>query len=288
MKIGIINVNDLRYNETECTHVNFSQQKILDVLSDYITLSEVSNKDEMMQTILDTVVGTNTDLPIHTATVKNVHDDLYLLCHIAPTKEVYEELKSQHVKYNGIASYLTDTCLKIYGQAVIFKLNSNELETITLHDITEIFISKFVHKGVIVNTNSSMDEFKFIFNPVDWISPNEISKYKYHETEILGKVLMLFFDTTATVVNNIASKISGQQIKGRVIIGMRDHYSDMNDTDVKYEDIDINTFKQLLLLCNDPNQARSLTGDEDITGQVVNGTRQYNNFHKILRKRLQQ
>lgn len=289
MKVGIIDVNDLRYNETDMSHSNFSHEKIIDILSDYITLKNVTDEDEMMNTVVNEVVYKDVEYPIHTATVRNVDNDLYQMCHISQSKEIYEEMKSKSVGYNGIASYLTDMGLKVYGKAVIFKIDTatdpNKLKTITLDEITDILISKFVHKGVILSTDGSVNEFKFIFNPIDWLQPTEFSKHKYYETEILGKVLMLFIDTTATVINNSASSIYMQQIKGRVIIGMRNQYSDMNDTDVQYEDIDCDIFKRILHLCRDPMQVRSLVDGEDTIGQVINGRRSYNNFYKILKNR---
>lgn len=289
MKVAIIDINDLKYNESEMVHPNLTHERVYDILFDYITLKEVPNENEMMQIIVDEIVGNENEYPIHTATIKNKYDDLYLMCHISPSKEMYEEIKSKSIKFNGIASYLTDMGLKIYGKAILFKLDMkdgvNKLLSITLDEITEIFISKFIHKGIILNTDGSMDEFKFIFNPVDWIPPKEISKYKYYETEILGKVFMLFIDTTATAINDTANQIYSQSIKGRVIVGMRNQYSDMNDIEVRYEDIDIDTFNKIIKLCNDPMQARELTDDEDTVGQVINGKRTYNNFHKILKDR---
>lgn len=287
-KIAIIDINDLKYNELEMVHSNFTREKINDLLLDYITLKDVSNEDEMMQVVIDEVVGENNDYPIHTATTKNIYHDLYLTCHISPSKEMYEEFKSKSIKFNGIASYFSDIGLKIYGKAVLFKLDTKndayKLLSITMDEIVDIFISKFVHKGVILNLDGSIDEFNFIFNPVDWISPNEINKYKFYETEILGKVLMLFFDTTSTVINDTGNIIY-PSIKGKVIIGMRDQYSDMNDISVKYEDLDIDTFKKIIKLCSDSTQTRNLTDEENTDGQFVNGKRRYNNFYKILNNR---
>lgn len=288
MKIAIINTNDLKYSETDMLHSNFSLQMIKDVLSEYIVLKEVSNEDEMMENIIVEIVGNDNTYLIHTATTKNVDNDLYLICHIFPSKEIYEELKLKSEKFNGIASYLSDVGLRIYRKAVIFKLDTsispNKLKSITMDEITDIFISKFIHKGVILNINGSINEFKFIFNPIDWITPTEISKYKYYEIEILGKIFMLFIDITSTVINETASKIYMQSIKGRVIIGMRSQHTDMNDTDVRYEDIDIDTFKMVIQLCNDPNQARNFINNEDIDSEMSE-RRSYNNFHKILKNR---
>jgi hypothetical protein len=291
MKIGVIDVNDLKYSDDQMTHTTFSKQKILDILEDYIVFKEVSNDDNMLELVVDELQGA--EYLIHTATVKNIYNDLYLMCHIAQTKEIYEDLKTKGTKYNGIASYLTDTGLRVYGRAVIFKLENDngdkcKLKSITLDEITDMFISKFVHKGVIANVDGTIDEFKFIFNPVDWIPATEISKYKYHETDILGKVFMIFFDTTAPsgIPNDTASKLCpSHPINGRIIVGMREQFMDMNDTDVRYEDLDVDTFKQIILLCINPLQPRGLVDGEDINGQVVNGNRKYNNLHKILRNR---
>lgn len=289
MKIGIIDVNDIKYNESDMLHSNFIHENINETLSDFIVLKSVSNEDAMMQTIVDEVVADETSYPIHTAVIKHVNDDLYIMCHIAPSKEIYEELRSKSEKYNGIASYLTDMGLRIYKKAVIYKVdtrnNTNKLKSITMEEITSLFINKFVHKGIILNIDDSIDEFKFIFNPVDWISPSEIQKYKFYETEILGKIFMLFVDTSSSIVNNIATKIYSNTIKGRVIVGMRDQYTDMNDTEVRYIDIDTSTFKKVIQLFNNSNSCIKLKDDEDNSGQIVDGKRIYTNFHKILANR---
>lgn len=292
MKIAIIDTNDLKYNESDMLHIKFTYETIHDILSDYISFTEVSNDNEMMQILINEIVANEIEYPIHTATAKNINNDLYLICHINPSKEIYEELKSKSIKYNGIASYLTDIGIKIYGKAVMFRLDTEDnnyvLKNITIDEITEIFISKFVHRGIILNVNGTIDQFKFIFNPVDWISQSEISKYKFYEVEILGKVLMLFIDTQSIDINEIASQIYLQTIKGRVIIGMRSQYSDMNDMEVIYEDLDIDTFNKIIQLCRDLTQGRKLTEQEDLNGQIINGKRNYNNFHKILNNRLVQ
>lgn len=291
MKIAIIDVNDVTINESDMIHDNFTFDKIEDTVTEFVVLKEANNENEMMQIIVDQVlelVNGSNDYPIHTATVKNYKNDLYLLCHINPSKEIYEEFKKNKIPYNGIASYLTDLGLKIYSKAVLFKLDltTNKLLTITMDEICQLFISKFVHKGIIIDKNGSLNEFKYIFNPVDWIHQNEISKYKFHETEILDKVLMMFFDTTDTEPNQLASLICQNSLTGHVIIGFRSLYGYENAQEVVYDDLDIDTFKQIIKLCKDSNQSRKLRDDENTIGNVVDGRMTYNNFHKILETRL--
>ena len=289
MNICIIDTNDVRYNETDMMHRNFASDTINDALEDHIKFIKINNKDDLMENIIKEIVNYDNELPIHTATIKNVNNELYLMCHIAPSKEIYEEMKIRKIKYNGIASHMTDLKLRVYGKAVLYKLDAineeAELDNITTDDVTNLFISNFVHKGVIINVDGSMDEYKYIFNPIDWISPSEVSSYKYHEVEFLGKILMLFFDTNSKNENSILTNLFNP-LYGRVIVGMRSQFHDINDVDVIYEDLDVGTVKNIIKICKDSNQSTTLKEEEDINGKVVNGRRNYNNFQKILNSRL--
>ena len=290
--LAIIDVNDIKYNETDMTHSNFEREKISDILSDFITLKSVNNNDEMMDVIIKNVVQDDASYHLHTAIVAHVGDDLYMMSHINPSKEVYEDLKAKSAKYNGIASYLTDLGLRLYNKAIIYKINTsnddnNTLVSITEAEVVDLFIGKFVHKGVIINVDGSMDEYKFIFNPIDWISPSNVGKYKYYETEFLGKVFMFFINTDMDIVNPVASiMMNNSALKGRVIIAMRNQYTDMNDIEVKYYDIDIPTIKKVILLCENKGSRTLSLDDDDHDGKMVNGKRIYTNFHKILLSRL--
>jgi len=289
MNICVIDTNDVRYNETDMMHRNFASDTINDVLEDCISFVKINSKDDLLENIVKEIVNYDNEIPIHTATIKNKNNDLFLMCHIAPSKEVYEEMKSKKVKYNGIASHMTDLKLRVYGKAVLYKLDASSeepnLANITSDDIVELFVSNFIHKGVIVNVNGTFDECKYIFNPIDWISPNEVSTYKYHEVEFLGKILMLFFDSSSKTKNDVLTDLF-DPLFGRIVIGMRSQYHDINDVDIIYEDLDVETLKNIIKLCENSGQSRALSEEEDINGKVVNGRRNYNNFHKILNSRL--
>lgn len=294
MQIGIIDVNDVRYADTDMAHTTFTPDKMQDLIADHVVLKTVADEDGLMETIL-AEVPLGPDYPTHTSTVVHVGDDLYLMCHMALlSKEIYESCRASGGRYNGIASYLSDMGMKIYGKAVFFKIDTASgyrLVSVTEEEIARCLATKFVHQGVLLNPDGTLAPIRYIFNPIDWVSPADVVRYKYHETEFLGKVLMLFHDTTATVPNDGANVIysgpgSGSTpIKGRVIVGMRERYTDMNDLTARYCDLDPATLERILALCRDPLRSRELTPEEDLpeSGQVTpEGKRHYTNFHKIL------
>lgn len=301
MNIAIIEPNDVSYSEHNMMHQTFTYEKVEDLLTDHIEFKKVNDHDDMMKVIIAQVVNNDPDFPIHTAIVSNVLDELYMMCHIYPTKEIYEEFKAIKAQFNGIASYLTDMNLKLYQKAVIFKINTknnqNKLESISMGEIVNLFTSKFVHKGVLLNLDGTLDELKFIFNPVDWIGPNEVSNYMYNEIELLGKVFMLFADTKSNVENRNASVIFGQKINGRVILAMRDKYVDMNETTIHYTDLDCPTARKLIKLCSQPNKSIELAESENYNLDLFSvqpeavpdeqpKPKTYNNFHKVLASRV--
>ncbi|AYV84237.1 MAG: hypothetical protein Hyperionvirus20_15 [Hyperionvirus sp.] len=291
--IGIIDTNDIKYDEMDMTHSNFTHEKISEILSDYIQLKQIETNDEMMETIINELCGEDNELPIHTATVSQPPNNIiYQMCHIAPlSKEIYLKLSSSQ-KYNGIASYLSDVNMRIYGKAIIFKINTtdNTLLSITENEITDLLTRKFVHEGVIINTNGTFDTIKYIFNPVDWIPPSDISNYKYHEVEILNLVFMIFHNLTSNESSNDAANklLNGTAtIQGRVIVGTREAHTDISDLITKYVDLDIPTIQKVIQLCSDNTQSRTLTDSEDINNQLdPEGKRRHLNFHQILSKRL--
>ena len=296
--IAIINSNDVSYSDTDMNFANLSPDKITDVISDFFIFKEIEDSDQLMNTIITEISGEDNSLPIHTSVVSHIRDELYQMCHVTPlSEEIYTKLKFK--KYNGIASYLSDINMRLYGKAVIFKINGkdNSLTSLNQDSITKIFRSKFIHQGVIINSDNTFDTCQYIFNPVDWIGVSELSNYKYHEVEILGLIFMIFHnlcDQTADANINDAANILlddtnvklYSKIKGRVIIAVREYYTDINDQRNVYTDIDIDTVKKVIKLCNDFSQSRKLSESEDINGQMCDGRRIHVNFHQILENRI--
>lgn len=288
-KIAIIDTNDVRFEEMNRTYSNLKKEKISDTVDDFVTIKDVKDNDEFMNTIIEEITPDNNNYALHTCNVQYINNELYQMCHILLTEQSYEKIKEDSISYNGIASYLSDTKLKVYGKAVLFKIDSdgknNQLNSIKLDEIINIFISKFIHKGVIldVNNNKSLDEFTFIFNPIDWINEKEANNYRFHEIIFLDKVLMLFVNINEkTDTNEIATKFFGKPLHGKVIVAMREHYVDINDTDRTYCDLDKSTFTKMIKLINSNKD----TKDFKLDANTLNDTGNLTNFHRLLDKKL--
>ena len=122
--LAIILENEIYYHDTFKTQANYHPDILTDKLEDYISFVPISpepnlelnsepNQDsdldnKILDIIIDTIIGNqNVDnkIAIHTGIVSHILDDLYLICHIRPTEELYKDFKKNGDQFNGIASY---------------------------------------------------------------------------------------------------------------------------------------------------------------------------------------
>lgn len=303
MRIAIIETNDIHYDiNTDIVHANFTHDKIDDIMSEYVELINITSKDALMETIVTEISGkdyANQDLTIHTSLVENTDNNLYMMCHFNLSEISYPEFKKRKIPQNGIASYLSDNKMRVYGKTVLFKMdtcaNTNDIVSITMDEIIDLFINKFIHKGVIIFDDKTdlctykVEEFKYVFNPIDWMSPNDVQNFKYHEIEILGKILMIFFDASDTILNTTVSQMSGKEIYGKAYVGIRSQYTDITENDITYENIDIPIAHKIIKLCSDPLLNKQLSMNEYVSNNLtldMTSSKTYNNFTQLLSKRL--
>lgn len=298
-KIVIIEPNDVSFTETNISRAALSTENISDLCSEFTKLINVKTDDEFLGTIIDSIFGNKYENEaIHTASVSHINDDLYQMCHVMVTHDSYDKIKSKFA-FNGIATYLTDANAPVFGPAVLFKINTtnnqNSLSSVTNITTTELFRTKFIHQGVIINTNETLDAFDFVFNPVDWINGNEISKYKFVETEILDKKMMIFYDTTQKIndepeqnLNIIGTQLYGSPLYGRLIVALHDIPDEATEQydNTKYIDLTIELMKKLIDLFIVKKQSTKMSDNEDVNHQIIKGKRIYNNFHKIVNQRI--
>lgn len=300
-KIAVIEPNDVSFTETNISRNTLEKENISDMLSDSVTITNVKTNDDLMEVIIKSIFGDKYDNEaIHTGTVSHIDDELYQICHIMVTPDSYSKIKSKF-KFNGIASYLTDFEAPVFGPSVLFKVNThnneNKLSSLNMNNITELFISKFLHNGVIINLDGTLDTYNFVFNPVDWIHPNEIAKYKFVEIDILDKKMMIFYEfyefydiTSNMNINNIGSELYGSTLYGRLIVALRnlpdkDSTAIDNYDNTKYVDLTPELMKKMIEIFCVKKQSKQMTFHEDNNHQIIDGKRIYNNFHKIIHRR---
>jgi hypothetical protein len=293
MSVAIIDVNDVFFDTESISQARFEYDVISETICDFISIKNINNtEDDIMKILISELELTENNFTIHTGEASYVNDELYQICHILLTKESYNTIKSKNIKYNGIASYLSDTTLKVYGKAILIKYNTfndeNKLETIIEDNIINLFISKFVHKGVIVSPNESVSEIKFIYNPIDWVTVSESEKYKYYELEIYEKILMVFFDKSLennrdVEKNKNVSDLLNQDIYGKAIIALRNQFLDMTDNNIVYSDLDSDTYKKMIsIVKNKLNNNKTGNNKVDDIINDINSKKKMTNFYKLL------
>ena len=165
-KFNIAVIKPNNYIVTEVVPKNFELDYIEETVEDFIEFITVDNTNNMMEIIVDKIQLTP-DVMGHTT--KCYEDDKYVyqLCHTVPEKS--DEIASN---INGVASHLGEGQLKIYGTCVLIKTkllpnNTCESSNLTINDIIGVLQKKFVHKGVIVRTDESVDEFTYYRDPIE-------------------------------------------------------------------------------------------------------------------------
>ena len=288
--IAIIDTNDVSFHDSNMQRSQFTYESLEDRLEDYISFKPVKDDSDLLSLIIKDVADENNKYDIHTGIVSHILDELYLICHIRPSKELYDEFKTQGQKYNGIASYLTDENLRIYKKAILIKLdtinNTNKIGTITMNNIINVFTKKFLHKGVLVSGDGNFNELTYIFNPLDNLMGPSAFNYKYYEVEILGKTLMIFHDTSSQTKNEILGKLCDYPLFGNCIIALHNQIQDVQNPVLIYDDIVPKELEKIISLFNEnKSHELKLTADENLGYEVQDNKRIYNNFHKILRMR---
>ena len=105
-QIGIINTNDVRYDGINANYNNLTKEKITDLLEDIIDFETVDNPDKMMDVIIEKVAELK-DYSLHTSNIYYVNDELYQICHILQSKELYDKASPNSARISAISNNRT-------------------------------------------------------------------------------------------------------------------------------------------------------------------------------------
>ncbi len=286
IKIAIIKENPIHYNENDIKMNNFSYDNVESLMEDHIIFTTIDGNDGLIDELQKI---SKTNILMHTGIVSHQNDILYQICHLSILDQ--NELNSENtknLKKNGISNYLTDEITPVYGDSLLIKINSKDdnytLIDITLHDVIVEFKKKFVRNGIMLSVNGDINEYQYMFNPIDKIPHAEIAKYKYEEIEILGYVLMIFYNTEAMDHNKIGSQFAINTMRGNLHIGLREPCELDVYNQFSYRELTKSVFDELIELFCIHNDKRDLYHYE-IT-HVKNEKRYYRNFYDIIKQRL--
>ena len=59
-------------------------------------------------------------------------------------------------KVNKIGTYLRKNKIPTFNKIIIMKSNNKTLRSITIDDVTQVLISKFLHKGIVLSLNNDI------------------------------------------------------------------------------------------------------------------------------------
>ncbi len=236
-----LNMNKSEHNDKIKTYL---EKKINS--SNFVNISNnFTNSKDLMEDLI---------LKIQSETNNNIQGNTLMM--YADDKSVYElfymEDLTKSIEQNNLNEYASLT--NIFLQPVcwtcgIFKStygNDGTIlpDTITKSDVSKLFIQNFYHMGVMVNLDKSMieieftgeDPYKIIGN--NYTQSNTIDLFGFNIVPWVEKTNV---EKTNSDYNEIASKIMGSEIYGRVFFALV-----CPNTNKKFWDITKTTIKNIL------------------------------------------
>lgn len=183
---------------------------------------------------------------------------------------------------NRIATLLVNSEKKINGPAILIcsKIQSNYLcstSSITSHELMMLLNKIFVHQGVIVNVDTSIDQFTYV-TPLDNIPEDVKQNYNYIETTIYNFHLIGCYDASITdQENKLATLLFNTKIYGSVRICLV--------TNTKFIDIEPKLINNLIYCCINKTE-RKYYGNEDLPEKSAGVTIIKNN-HTLLKRKIE-
>ena len=188
-------------------------------------------------------------------------DEMYELFHM-------EDLttKIQDEELNELASISNIHLLPVFLGCGIFKSTylSDVIKPseITKKDIANIFIQNYYHIGVMISINGELVEIEFTGeDPFKVIGTNFIQSTV---TNVIGFNLIPYIES-GTEFNDTASKILGQEIKGRMFISLL-----CPTTTKKFWNIDIKTVENIIKILTNKNLYKEVEKDLEQTDKDIN------------------
>lgn len=289
-QIAIIKANKFIYSESDRTFSKLSHENVQDNIEDYIELKSIDCSN-MMEEIME--ILNMPDSVAHTVRCHETDEYIYELCY-------HSDLASS---VNNIATHLSKFTDRVIGNAILIKSKINydstcSLVNISLSDVADIYRKIFVHTGIIVGSNGSIDEYPFIFNPIDLIKPDQLENMKFYEFKIFDKVIQMFIELNPVQIENntneLASILYGENlINGKVRFAMRYTFDDAKMTESEYCELTKDTFHKLLCyssdleICNDriKNTNNPQPNQLDESTQPTEKTKKLTSFHTYLKNK---
>lgn len=275
--VATISANTLTYSETDKTHARFEYNRVEEDIEDYIEFYNTTDAQDAMQKIIEKCEFSTDDM-IHTTVIKETKDTIYYMIHT---------IDDQHEKtnLNKLAMHMTYGKMRIAGSVGIYKeqinyTNNVTLSSVTMKELVEIVRSFFVHCGVIIDVDGKINEFNYIFNPIDWIKEHDSKNLRFIEFEIFDKIIIMFIELQPVhdSLNEKASIVHGNNVHGKTIFAMRQKPTDIKQCEYEYTDMRIETIDKLISVLSTSQNELKETEEDKTNIKIVN-------FYTILENR---
>jgi len=240
---------------------NYIEKKIINYdinLSDFFT-----NTEDIISDLIEkiTLTANNKNLQGNTVLLYANENEMYELFHMEDLRKTYSD-----DELNELASITNIHLLPIYWGCGVFKTNyskgilkGDEIKKI---DLAKIFIQNYYHIGIIINLDNKMQEIEFTGeDPFKIIGNNFIQS---NVVNIMGFNFCPYIEKS-NIVNNLASKLLGIEIKGRVFISLL-----CPTTNKKFWNINISTINNIIKILENKNLNELINKEINITDKDIN------------------
>jgi hypothetical protein len=164
---------------------------------------------------------------------------------------------------------------------------------ITIDDIIQMVIDTFLHKGVILRHDGRIDQYEYIYDPLEWTIQKETHEnIRYHEFKLLNFVMTFYVNKNekqeSEKFNKNATVIYGKNIYGDVILSLRDTESISSNHNLTTETIEkilkifyvrkpLNENQYRL---NPTNENNEITDEHDV--RYFPSITKYPNFYMVI------
>lgn len=274
VKICVIKRTEFGYPEEMWKLKNFEYSSVREDIKEFLQFVEIKNLEDLGHLIGETCRpdqsrGDSLDI------TDFYYTDTYVLQAIANTTDA---------KHESIYSYLGSQLLdmNVNNDMIVIKRNIrgdiNEpfpYEDIQIEDIIIAVQSLFVHIGLYVRTDGSIDSFKYVRDPLETISMDELQNtIRYHEFKLYEHILTFYVNIKSKdkEINPMASIIYGKEIRGDLMITLRNN----GDTTAINMDLTQEIFTKIYdIYLNNPSYdydgelyMRKFTNDPNVTSDT--------------------
>jgi len=196
MDIDVIFIEPNEYNIYENKVNDLTINLLREQIEDYIKFHKCFNNDiNIIEMLCDKNIeylSNNEKISLCTKIIYETKNSIYELIYI-----------ENCTNKNNFATTLIKSENNVNGCVLILKTLLNKKRTSCyIEEFYEIIFKNFIHTGVKINTDDTIDEFKFYYHPMDWMNLDDQKKMFTIEKKFANKILIFYLKENFEKKNN--------------------------------------------------------------------------------------